>query len=257
MEMLFGAQRLISPLDWGNTRRTFDGVMGLWQSDLVDFAGFWTRPVLPGQHLSPGPTGAPFDKNFDAPALDHEFFGGYGTAHVFDAAPIDFYYLRYANYGMDPFQNHTFGTRLSYAQNGRLFELEGAYQFGDIGTQRQSAGFVTCGAGRAMTNLPWAPTVWAYYDWASGGTHGDNVYTFNQLFPLAHKYLGLMDIVARQNIHDLNFMATASPCERVTLLAWFHTFWLAGANDAVYNAAGAPIYQDATGGGRTIPWPRT
>ena len=27
-ELLFGSQRLISPLEWGNTRRTFQGVRG-------------------------------------------------------------------------------------------------------------------------------------------------------------------------------------------------------------------------------------
>lgn len=252
-EMLFGGQRLVSPLDWANTRRTFDGVTGLWQSETVDFAGFWSRPVLPGQHLSPTPDGAPFDTNFDAPNQDREFFGGYGTLRALDAAPIDLYYLRYANYGASPFQNHTFGARVNYAQDGYLWELEGAYQFGEVGMMNQSAAFVTCGAGRALSDLPWTPTVWAYYDWASGGTRGNDVYTFNQLFPLGHKYLGFMDVVARQNIHDLNFLLTAKPCEKVTLLAWFHNFWLAGANDALYNAPGAPIYQDTTGGaGRYI-----
>ena len=43
--MAFGAQRLVSPLDWSNTRRTFDGAsaivsLGSWQA-----TGFWTRPV--------------------------------------------------------------------------------------------------------------------------------------------------------------------------------------------------------------------
>ena len=45
-ELLFGAQRLVSPLDWANTRRTFDGAsailsMGDWKHTL-----FWTHPVL-------------------------------------------------------------------------------------------------------------------------------------------------------------------------------------------------------------------
>src|SRR5207253_4170036 len=31
-ELLYGSQRLISPLDWANTRRTFQGAKLFWQS---------------------------------------------------------------------------------------------------------------------------------------------------------------------------------------------------------------------------------
>ena len=94
------------------------------------------------------------------------------------------------------------------------------------------------------------PTLWAYYDWASGDkdptdtTHG----TFNQYFPLAHKYFGFMDIIGRQNIQDANVLFTLQPTNKVKLLAWYHIFHLQSDTDALYNAAGAPIYQDPTGG---------
>jgi hypothetical protein len=35
-ELLYGAQRLISPLDWANTRRTFEGGKLIWQGERVE-----------------------------------------------------------------------------------------------------------------------------------------------------------------------------------------------------------------------------
>ena len=44
-ELLFGNQRLISPLDWANTRRTFQGVRGTYKGEDWSVDGFWTNPV--------------------------------------------------------------------------------------------------------------------------------------------------------------------------------------------------------------------
>src|SRR5262245_41997699 len=44
-ELIYGSQRLISPLDWANTRRTFQGVKLLRSSDKWDFDLFWVKPV--------------------------------------------------------------------------------------------------------------------------------------------------------------------------------------------------------------------
>lgn len=50
-----------------------------------------------------------------------------------------------------------------------------------------------------------------------------------------------MDLVGRQNIRDLNLLATVSPTQRTNLLLWYHIFHLAQARDALYNASGTPI----------------
>ena len=44
-ELQFGSQRLISPLDWANTRRTFQGVNVLRTGENWDFNAFWVQPV--------------------------------------------------------------------------------------------------------------------------------------------------------------------------------------------------------------------
>src|SRR5206468_12393122 len=46
-ELLYGSQRLVSPLDWANTRRTFQGAKALYTGEKFDFDLFWLQPVVP------------------------------------------------------------------------------------------------------------------------------------------------------------------------------------------------------------------
>jgi hypothetical protein len=62
-ELLNGNQRLISPLDWANTRRTFEGVKLFWKGENWDVDAFWTNPVV----VDP--------VQFDAPNRSQEFSG--------------------------------------------------------------------------------------------------------------------------------------------------------------------------------------
>lgn len=242
-EMLYGQQRLISPLDWSNTRRTFDGVKMFWQGESWDVDGFWLRPVPFDQHLGN-------DHQFDHPDLDQEFYGLYASRKNLGSLELDAYYLGYANYRHnEPFKYHTFGGRAAGGRYGWLWEIEGGYQFGDFGPVDHSAGFVTCGLGRKLNRYAGNPALWVYYDWASGDdnpnddTHG----TFNQLFPLGHKYFGWMDLVGRQNIHDFNIRLTLDPRPKWQFIAWWHLFYLDSARDALYNAGGSVVRQDPTG----------
>jgi len=242
-ELLYGAQRLISPLDWSNTRRTFDGVKLFWRGESWDADAFWTRPVPASQHLNN-------DHNFDHPDPHEEFYGLYMTRKDWKNHKLDLYYLRLAKYdGLVPFQNHTLGSRWEGKHDAWLWEIEGGYQFGDYGVRDHSAGFYTLGAGRRLADVGWSPVLWVYYDWASGDRDpADSVHgTFNQLFPLGHKYLGWMDIVGRQNIEDWNFQLTLSPRPTVEFVLWWHVFHLQQARDALYDASGTAIRQDPTG----------
>ncbi|MEX1230736.1 MAG: alginate export family protein [Planctomycetaceae bacterium] len=73
----------------------------------------------------------------------------------------------------------------------------------------------------------------ARYDWASGDHDAtDNESnTFQQLFPLAHAYLGLIDNVARQNISDINAKVTLKPTKK--LQGAYHFIDLATDNDFI------------------------
>jgi hypothetical protein len=245
-ELLYGAQRLVSPLDWSNTRRTFDGAKLFWKGKDWNVDGFWTRPVLFPQHLVE-------PRDFDAPSPSQQFFGLYATNKAVKGQALDFYYLAYTeDAGKPNFHLHTLGARWQGEHSNWLWETEDAYQFGDYGAQNQSAGMFTLGGGRKLSTLPWNPVLWVYFDWASGNNPTDSSHgTFNQLFPLGHKYFGYMDIVGRENIQDLNFQLNLSPHKKIELQLWHHIFHLQQARDALYDASGAPIRLDPTGAAGT------
>ncbi len=111
------------------------------------------------------------------------------------------------------------------------------YQFGRNGDGSHiSAYAVTLGAGRKLKG-DIKPTLWLYYDWASGDGSINN--GWNQLFPLAHKYLGYMDFFGRRNIHDANMIFTVAPTEKLTLTTWLHYFALSNGDQGPYNVNGS------------------
>jgi len=224
-EMLYGAQRTITPLDWVNTRLTFEGAKAFWKGDCWNVDAFWTSPVIPDVH------------NFDHADYDRQFMGVYATRHGCKDSIVDLYYLRLDN-DINNFDYHTFGGRIFKTHGPWMLEAEGAYQFGDFEVLDHSTGAWTCGLGRKFNNLHWKPTLWAYYDWASGSDELNNGY--HHLFPLAHKYLGFMDLFGRRNIETPNVLLTLSPCEKLTLLAWYYAFWLQNGNDVPYNVNMTP-----------------
>jgi hypothetical protein len=95
------------------------------------------------------------------------------------------------------------------------------------------------------------PTVWVYYDHASGqpGPPGTTSVhqTFNQLFPFGHYYFGMMDLVGRQNINDYHTELSFFPVKWWTVWLQYHVLRLASPFDALYNAAGVATLRDPTG----------
>ena len=221
-ELLYGAQRLISPLDWANTRRTFEGVSGLYNGEKWNVDGFFVHPVN---------RNAATESKIDDANEDEDFYGVYATRKGLDIGIVDAYYLGYNNDQVD-FDYHTIGSRVAGASGGGLlYEVEGGVQFGENspGFGDHSAEFFTGGLGRKLNLGDWKPTVWFWYDYASGGddvpaARGDD--GFDHLFPLAHKYNGLMDIFGRRNLHDLNAQFITPIGDKVSLLLWYHQFYL-------------------------------
>jgi Alginate export len=246
-ELLYGSQRLVSPLDWANTRRTFDGAKVFWHGDKLDVDAFWVRPVVPNA------------TRFDSSDDKRQFGGVYTSYRPVKNQAVDLYYFylddaspqtlgRVAG-GRGGYEVNTFGARYSgdhkveancccgRSPGSLLWDFEGGYQFGDYTARNDSSGFATGGVGWAFTEAPMQPEVWAYYDYASGtpGIGGTGQFsTFNQLFPFGHYYFGFLDDVGRENIHDLNFQGTIYPTKWITGLAQVHFFQLDQPADALY-----------------------
>jgi hypothetical protein len=122
-----------------------------------------------------------------------------------------------------------------------LYEAWGAYQFGrnTDGSDHQAGAF-TLGVGREFPCHCWKPTVWAYFDWASGADQTGAGNGYHHLFPLAHKYLGYMDFYGRRNIQSPNVQLTAQPHEKIRLLVWYYYLMLQNENDTPYSVIMTP-----------------
>lgn len=238
-EITLGSQRLISGLDWANTRRTFQGVRAYRYSEKLDTDLFWLQPVVPDAN------------QFDSVTGDIDFMGIWNTYKVRPGTAIDFYALNLSDRRPTTIgEVVTVGARCFGDIEGQLlWDLEGAGQVGKRAGQDVGAAMGTAGAGWHFKDLPWDPVLWAYYDYASGDSDPNDgrFGTFNQLFPFGHYYLGFIDLVGRQNIHDLNFHLITNPTPWMIALAQFHIFDLASARAPLFDAAGVPIAFDPTG----------
>jgi hypothetical protein len=246
-ELLYGSERLVSPPDWSNIRRTFQGAKVYWHGDKLELEAFCVQPVVP----SPG--------HFDSVDNQEVFTGFFATYRPEKGKEIDAYYFNLDNnnpvasgFGglVKGYNVNTVGGRYAGDHNNFLVDCEGMFQFGSYSNQGILAKAFTTGIGYNFKCVPLNPQVWLYYDYASGDPDPGmtNVHrTFNQLFPAGHYYFGYIDEVGRQNINDINGQLVIYPTKWITSYLQYHMFRLDSPKDALYNAAGVPIRIDPTG----------
>ncbi len=230
-EMVLGDERLVSNLDWANTRRTFEGIRVTMDNASYSIDGFWFNPM----RLD--------DRSFDAPDRDQEFMGVYSSFKGLENQTFDAYWLRYLNgRGVNDFEFNTFGMRYHGGRGARLWDCEAAYQNGEnTDGSDHVAAMLTLGLGRKLSNCRWKPTMWMYYDWASGDDRLGAGNGFHHNFPLAHKYHGFMDLYGRRNIEDVNFQLVVNPTQKLKLLAWYHYMFLETKSDTPYSVGMTPF----------------
>lgn len=250
-ELSFGKQRLVSPLDWSNTRRTFDGIalIGTWCDWTA--TGFYTHYV-------------PVQKYDFNSSSTEKFYGLYATAKLSMIDTLDLYYL-----GRDRSRavydsvtgsetRHTVGLH-ACSQIGDTsldYDIEAAYQWGDVGSQSISAYMLATEVGYSLLCWCGEPRIHIGFDYASGDNNSsDNkINTFSQLYPLGHKYLGWIDVVGRQNITALNFGVTLKPCDKLKVFLNTHLFWRASDTDALYNAGSGIVRSGSLSSKSQIGW---
>jgi len=238
-ELQFGKQRLVSPLDWSNTRpRLFDGARATFKVSGWQVDGFFSRFARVHKY------------SFNGNNTGTDFFGLYATGKPAPALTVDLYWL-----GLDRTnsiwggvsgeeERHTAGGRLGgkIGKTSLDFDFEGALQWGDHGSRDISAFMLASQLGYSFPVLS-GSRVWLGFDLGSGDSDpSDNeVGTFNQLFPLGHAYLGFVDAIGRQNIADLNQGAAFQVTRRANVRVDSHFFWRVEDEDAVYNAGGGVL----------------
>lgn len=246
-ELLYGSERLISPLEWVNTLRTFQGVRVWRQGHHWDIDMFWVRPVIPDP------------VRFNSVDRDQSFAGIWTTYRPRPGWFNDWYYLNrdfarpafVGEYGArGGFNVSTLGTRTVGDYQNVLWDVELMLQFGKHVNQQIWAGATSSGLGYRFARLPFNAQFWLYYDWASGDSNpgvGNTFGTFNQLFPFGHYYLGFLDLVGRQNIRDANCQFVCYPTKWLIFLAQYHRFFLDQPKSPLFTAGGVPIRRDPTG----------
>ena len=247
--LLYGRQRLVSPLPWGNTLRAWDGASAIYTCGSSVSTSFITQF-------------APVDiSDFNEPDEDNSFYGLYSTHKWSKNLSGDIYGLvidrdsRNFNGSVGAEERYTVGGRL----NGKLastdiqYDVEGAYQFGRVGTSDVSAYMLAAEVTYQPADVPLSPRFRFGLDVASGDSRADgNVGTFNQLFPLGHAYLGLIDVVGRQNVADFSTGFSFKPHSRVTAKLDAHHFQLMDNDDALYNPGGGIVIGGGTSDSRSV-----
>jgi hypothetical protein len=233
-ELSFGNQRLVSPLDWANSRRNFFGASLIMKHCDWTATGFYTKAIAVSKH------------EFNETANDR-FYGIYIAGKTACVNNIDLYYLgrnrlkaSYNDIVGAKEKRNTFGVRVANTikETPWDYEFELAYQTGDIGPGDISAFMFASKVGYSMLNCCWKPKLHLGYDYSSGDEKAtdSDVETFSHLYPLGHAYHGWIDVVGRQNISTINPGITLKPSEKLVWVNNAHWFWRAEKNDALYNA---------------------
>ncbi len=250
-ELLLGKQRLVSPLGWSNTLRTWDGVSAILQYRKWQVTAFWAQFAAVQKY------------SFNDPDAQTQLYGVYGTGKLFDTSiDLDLYFLGYDKDDRVTF-NGTTGTEERYTVGGRLFgpfgkstidyDFEGAYQFGEVGSGDVSAFMIGSELGWRLPGVWAEPRLFLGFDYASGDNRaGGDVHTFNQLFPLGHAYLGYIDTIGRQNIAALSGGVSLTPLAKLSVRCAGHFFWRADDDDALYDAGGAVVRAGNLGDAREV-----
>jgi hypothetical protein len=243
-ELSYGDQRLVSPLDWSNIGRAWDGAKlryapGDWwveafytviqenfnfgSEDDQDFWGFYASLIAVKDH------------EFDVYAFGRTF-----NANSSVGEPG-------ADIGNDR-NDVTYGLRLKGKMSGFDYTAEGMLQSGEVEEDDVKAWAFAATLGYTF-DMDWKPRIGVEITHASGdqdGTDGD-IETFDPLFPFGHFYQGFADVFSFRNGQDIAVYLRVAPTPTLSFHLDFHMFTLDQVTDAWYNFAGAPIRPGVAG----------
>ena len=231
-EVLFGRERIVSLLDWVNTRRAFQGAVIEGLAGEYTLTAFATHPV----------TVVPDDMN--VPDVHTAFWGAQlSVAPRGRPRATDLYLLVKATdaSGATPYtQRVTAGARVVAAIPDTRFsyELEGGAQFGATGNTAIAAYMLATDLTASWTGRG-APSLTLGADYSSGTGSGAAAQTgtWDQLYPTGHAFLGFADVLGRRNVIEERVVAQASATSTVRLRASLHAFQRASTSDAIYDVA--------------------
>jgi hypothetical protein len=246
LELFFGDGRLVGPLAWANTARTFDGARAAYTGNGYRLDAFATSVVKVEQDR--------FDRNVPG----NNFYGVYSsfTKLAPKAAVEPFVFWRRqsgltSEAGIAGTMSFgTFGLRTA----GKLpsnfdYDAQMAVQSGSLGDEQIRAWAGHWLIGYTLANAGHTPRVFGEYNQASGdGNPTDNKKgTFDQLYPTGHDKYGLTDLVGWENMRHVRGGFGVALTKGWSATTRYSHYWLDDAHDALYNGGGAPLARSATG----------
>jgi hypothetical protein len=241
-ELSYGDQRLVSPLDWSNIARAWDGAKVRYAPGAWWVEGFATVIKEGG----------------DA-ADDQDFLGLYASYTGFAAHEFDVYVFgRVLHNNASPGEtvpaavndrsDTTFGARMKGKESGFDYTAEGMIQRGEVGVDDIKAWAAALTLGCTF-DVVWKPRLGLEYTHASGDEDpaDGEIGTFDPLFPFGHYFQGFADVFAFKNGRDLAVSLKVSPAETLSVHVEVHAFRLDEERDAWYNFAGVSQRRDVTG----------
>ncbi len=265
--LIYGDERLVGSFDWNNFGRTFDAAKVVYKNPKFQLDLFTSSVVvIERDRFNQSDL---FNGNENHRGMI--FSGVYLTTDQMPFGTADLYGFwlsqssgnvsnQEASVSFKPLtgdtlaaQHSSFGTIGSRLKgdpkklHGWEFELEGAYQNGQVNDLNLNAWAIHGGVGYNF-DAPWKPRLWAEYNYASGDRNPNdgNSETFQNLFPTNHKFYGFMDVFSWQNMHNPMISLRVTPLKTVTAQLDYHAFWLASTDDFWYRANGLATVRPLT-----------
>jgi hypothetical protein len=245
-ELVFGDQRLVGHGNWLNTARSFDAVRGVVRHKTLRVDGFAASVVAIDMDDA---NRSGFGNYFYGANAPLAVLPGGGTLEPYEFVRTS-RDLRTEAGAPGDLTSSTSGVRSAGRLSARTdYNVEAAIQRGSLGSDSISAWAGHALVGRTVPAGARNYRVFGEYNYASGDeTPGDGIRgTFDQLYPTAHDKYGLADQVGWKNIHHVRTGLEVRPHARLALAGGYHSFWLASATDALYNAGGTVIARIPTG----------
>jgi len=249
-ELQAGHERFVSPGNWLNTRRSWDGAGFFIGNGKRRISGFWSRPVIVV------PDG--YSKRDD----ETEFWGfRYQNKEIAISTNAGFGVQSWSSYSEFHFEPYIYGLHRKSVRfeqgtaredrytvgilvsgpisNGLFnFEFEGAYQMGRFGEVGINAYSVTAEFGISPP-LFWNPHFWVGFDYSTGDkdSNDSRMETFDPMYPQAAQWFGEHAMVDRKNLLAYSMNIDFLVMERIESRISYWRVFRSHKGDAVYNTA--------------------
>ncbi|HJQ12147.1 MAG TPA: alginate export family protein, partial [Gemmatimonadaceae bacterium] len=248
-ELLYGDGRLVGPLLWANTARTFDAARLSYSGRGYRVDAFASSVVRIDQTR--------FDKNIPG----NNFYGAYASfSRLTTRAAIEpfFFWRRQSGLlsedGVPGTMNFaTSGLRLAGKPTSLDYDVQLVGQHGSLGDEPIRAWAAHALLGYSLAGVALTPRLWAEYNQATGDTDptDNRKETFDQLYPTAHDKYGLTDLVGWQNMRHVRGGLDVAFNKSWSASARYNRYWLDDPHDALYNGIGAALARSITGAAGT------